>query len=186
MDELPPAAGEWATLHPSAMTAASGATLAALPDGTIVASGPRPPRETYTIVAATDLVGITGLRIDFLPDWRHFANSPGRGRWGNVHLSDVGLSIARVDSPSRTREIRLVDATASHIRPDDAWTAMPSRLRGVIDGDPKRVWDVWHHLDPAHSIFLATRAPVGEPGGCMIIALTSRRTRMCPAASGSR
>src|SRR5262249_40027842 len=68
--ELLPDAGAspgWTILQPSRMTSAGGATLTRLPDGSVLAGGPNPEVDTYTVEAATTLARITGLRLQALP-----------------------------------------------------------------------------------------------------------------------
>ena len=54
---------EWVVLRPTGALSTGGATLKVLPDGSILAEGPNPENDSYTIVAQTDLKTITGLRL---------------------------------------------------------------------------------------------------------------------------
>ena len=79
--ELLPDAGEsrgWTILQPDVMTSAAGATLTRLPDGSVLAGGLNPAVDTYTVEAMTDLSGITGLRLEALPDPSLPHHGPGR------------------------------------------------------------------------------------------------------------
>src|SRR5262249_8564132 len=95
--EVLPDAGEsrgWTTLRPAVLTSAAGATLTRLPDGSVLAGGLTPVADTYTVEAMTDLVGITALRLEALPDPSLPHHGPGRDFSGNFHLDEVRLSAA--------------------------------------------------------------------------------------------
>ena len=68
-----------------------GATLKVLDDNSVLASGKLPQQETYTLVADTDSVGITGIRLEALADASLPAHGPGRANNGNFVLSEVTL-----------------------------------------------------------------------------------------------
>jgi len=84
----------WTVLHPIILDSANGTTLTALRDGSILASGFLPQTDTYTIVAATDLKGITGVRLEVLTDPSLPFDGPGREPDnGNFILSEFQVSI---------------------------------------------------------------------------------------------
>src|SRR5262249_7558919 len=56
----------WTPLDALSVTSANGATLTKLPDRSIRSEGKRPGTDVYTIVAATDLQGITGAQLEVL------------------------------------------------------------------------------------------------------------------------
>ncbi|HEX9202405.1 MAG TPA: DUF1549 domain-containing protein, partial [Vicinamibacteria bacterium] len=58
----------WTVLKPSRATAENGTTLTVAADGSVLASGERPDRDTYTLVARTRLAGITAVRLEALAD----------------------------------------------------------------------------------------------------------------------
>src|SRR3712207_4543865 len=59
---------EWVALDPAEMVSAGKATLTKKDDKSIVASGTNPEKETYTVVARTELKGVTAVRVEALPD----------------------------------------------------------------------------------------------------------------------
>ena len=81
---------DWTTLKPTKMTSAGGATLTLQADGSILASGKNPDTDTYTLVVPTDLKGITGLRLEALPDPSLPQNGPGRAT--NFCLSEMTVT----------------------------------------------------------------------------------------------
>lgn len=101
----------WVELHPSRTAASSGATLTVLPDGSILASGTRGEKDIYTVVAPTDLNGITAFRLEALPDASLPFGGPGRSNDGNFILSDLRVtSSAPANSTIRGRYVRVENA----------------------------------------------------------------------------
>src|SRR5262249_44489275 len=88
-----------APLVPVQCTSAGGATLIKLPDLSVLAGGKRPDVDTYTIVADTNLQGITGIQLEVLTDSSLPHNGPGRQDNGNLHLNEFGAKIAPKSSP---------------------------------------------------------------------------------------
>jgi WD40 repeat protein/serine/threonine protein kinase len=121
--------GAWQVLETSEMKSAGGATLTRLPDGSILASGPNPDSDTYTIVAETDLTDVAALRIEALPH----ASLPrgGPGRDSTRDLGNFAITGMRIESASRAQH----DET-SPIEFGEAWAdwdngaAPDSLLRG--------------------------------------------------------
>ena len=85
----------------------SGATLRKLPDGSVLAGGENPSPDTYTIAAQTELSGITGFRLEVLPDPSLPGGGPGRAVNGNFALNELHVTIVAC---KRTRGIRRREA----------------------------------------------------------------------------
>lgn len=91
----------WTVLNPVSFTAANGATLTRLGDGSLLASGPASTLDTtYTVVAHTALTGITGIRLEALLDPSLPGNGPGRSGIGNFELQEFVVSISPVPEPA--------------------------------------------------------------------------------------
>jgi hypothetical protein len=100
-----PAGGDvtanWAVLDPISFTSAHGAMLSELADYSILASGPSPDTDLYTVIAATLLTGITGVRLEALQDPSLPFNGPGRQpQNGNFVLSEFEMSLDPIPEPS--------------------------------------------------------------------------------------
>ena len=87
-------AGEvvWRTVTPDAVESMGGASLAVLEDGSVLASGASPETDVYTVMAGTDLTGITAIRLEVLTDDRVPGPGPGRTAHGNFVLNEIELS----------------------------------------------------------------------------------------------
>lgn len=91
----------WTVLQPIFAQSANGATLTALPDGSILASGKAPETDTYLVRALTDRMGITGIRLEALTDPSLPFGGPGRAPLnGNFVLSEFRMSVEAVPEPS--------------------------------------------------------------------------------------
>ena len=87
------------------MTSAAGATLTRLPDGSVLAGGLNPAVDTYTVEAMTGLSGITGLRLEAIPDPSLPHHGPGTGSatatstWTSIRLSTVSEPVGPGPGP---------------------------------------------------------------------------------------
>src|SRR5262249_43697398 len=82
----------WQVLEQGQCKSAKGAALAPQPDGSILSSFERPEKDTYTVVAHTDVPDITGIRLEVLPNESLPHWGPGRADNGNLHLSEFTVS----------------------------------------------------------------------------------------------
>ena len=96
------------------MTSAAGTTLTRLPDDSVLAGGLNPAVDTYTVEAMTGLSGITGLRLEAIPDPSLPRRGPGRDK-GNFHLDSIRL--CTVSERSAPVPVRLSRAGADYSEP---------------------------------------------------------------------
>jgi hypothetical protein len=91
----------WVVLTPLSYSSLNGTVLSKLGDDSILASGATPNTEVYTIVASTVLTGITGIRLEMIPDISLPFNGPGRQPLnGNFVLSEFEVSLVAVPEPA--------------------------------------------------------------------------------------
>ena len=84
---------QWKVLEPIEMKSAGSATLTLQADGSILASGTNPDRDTYTIVARPGLARIRAVRLEALPDPSLPSSGPGRfPDNGNFHVNQMRVS----------------------------------------------------------------------------------------------
>jgi hypothetical protein len=139
----------WTVLAPATATSAGGAQLKVLDDQSVLASGPSPAKDTYTITTRAKLSGITALRLEVLPDDSLPHKGPGRAGNGNFVLGELAVSVQRGDVPAEAVALQNATATVeqkSHAEanPYKAWTAA-----SAIDGDAKGAEWGWAILDEA-------------------------------------
>ncbi len=115
---------DWTAIKPSGLLSSGGAALRILPDGSILAEGPNPENDSYTVVVQTDLKAITGLRIEVLPDVSLPGGGPGRGEDGAFVLSRLEAQVAAKGAPQTTQPIEWKRASADRSAPDFAVEAL--------------------------------------------------------------
>ena len=129
-DLLPDAGASpgWTILQPTMMTSAAGATLTRLPDGSVLAGGQDPAFDTYTVEAVATLAGITGLRLEALPDPSLPHHGPGRDSVsGNFHLDAIRLSAATLPGGAAPVPVRLRRARVDYA--DRRFNRLHGRVR---------------------------------------------------------
>jgi hypothetical protein len=169
----------WTILQPAVMTSAAGATLTRLPDGSVLAGGLDPAADTYTVEATADLVGITALRLEALPDPSLPHCGPGRDAIsGNFHLDEVRLSAA---SPSG-------DAAPVHLRRAyaDFWDPRPgySGVSGTLDADASTFWSIWPRTGQPHCAVFQAAEPIGTGAGTRLRVQLASRTEAAHSILG--
>ncbi|MFI5184570.1 MAG: PSD1 and planctomycete cytochrome C domain-containing protein, partial [Vicinamibacteria bacterium] len=152
--ETHPAA--FTTLEPVEATSANGTpVLIQGNDFSIIAStasGPRPPRDTYTVKFKTELKGITAFRLeaetfDELPK-----GGPGRGPDGGFVVSELAI----LDAGGRPLALR--NATASTPPAARKGFGPPAAIDGRID---KGGWSLDAADGTSHRLVAETLAPFG-------------------------
>lgn len=79
----------WRVADVTAALAANGSTLTKQGPGTLLASGPNPIRETYTVDFKSGLERVGALRIEVLPHESLPRGGPGRDVYGNFIVSTI-------------------------------------------------------------------------------------------------
>ncbi|MDP7204801.1 MAG: DUF1549 domain-containing protein, partial [Pirellulaceae bacterium] len=100
---------QWQALVPASAQSANGTTLTVGEDGAVMASGDRPETDTYILDVETMLSGITGLRLEVLPDDTLPARGPGRSDGGNFVLSEIRLVDHSESRPRRMGQFVRLD-----------------------------------------------------------------------------
>jgi Protein of unknown function (DUF1553)/Protein of unknown function (DUF1549) len=152
----------WTPLEIAIAKSSAGATLTKEADGAILASG-KLSKDKYTLVAATDLVGITGVRLEALTDPRLPHGGPGRAPGnGNQVLSELRLTIAPLGDPAKAKPVALQNAQADYNQP--GW-----HVSGAIDGDPATGWALAPQTGTNHVAVFECKDEVGAAGGSLLI-----------------
>lgn len=123
----------WTILNPQKVEAKSSSVLSVQPDGSVLGSK-FPAQDTFTLTATTELKGITGFRLEALPDDSLPQHGPGAAYNGNFVLTGFKVSLA--DNASGAA-VKLVRASADHSQPnypvanaidardDSGWAILP-------------------------------------------------------------
>ncbi len=154
----------WTILHPQSAVSEGGATLTVQADGCVLASEKNPSPDTYTIVADTPLEGITGVRIEVLPDSSLPSGGPGRSYNGNLALAEVVLDVAPRSGESAAGRAVFARALADFSQASHGgWP-----VSGVIDGNPRTAWSIFPQVSNPHTAVLELREPIGFRGGSVL------------------
>ncbi|MFO1497325.1 MAG: PSD1 and planctomycete cytochrome C domain-containing protein [Verrucomicrobiota bacterium] len=124
----------WEVLRPVTYTTSSAAELRLLEDSSLLAEGPRPETDTYSITANSSLSQITAVRLEVLSDPALPKNGPGRQDNGNFHLSEFSV---QVFTPGGARGVKASVRAATSDFDQSGWT-----IRHSIDGNDKTAWGV--------------------------------------------
>ena len=80
---------KWIVLDPLNLESTGGATMKKLSDKSVLVSGKKAENDLYLIKTRTELKGITGLRIEAMPDESLPKGGPGRDPYGNFFLTGI-------------------------------------------------------------------------------------------------
>jgi hypothetical protein len=123
-----------------------------------------------------DLVGITALRLEALPDTSLPLHGP--GRHGNFHLDEVRLSA--VSHRGDAAPVRLCRADA------DYWDPRPgcSGVSGTLDTDSSTFWSIWPRMGQPHCAVFQAADPIGTSAGTRLRVKLSFRSVAAHASLG--
>lgn len=145
----------WTVIDPTTLASAAGAVLSKKPDGSILASGAVPAKETYTLTAKTSLKGITAFRLEALADPSLPANGPGAAPNGNFVLDEFKITQAQPNKPAQPVVLKLATA-------DFSQASFP--VQNAIDNNPGTGWAISPEFGKDHAAVFTTAAPAGFDG----------------------
>jgi len=148
----------WHVLEPAEAKSAEGATLTRLPDGSLLSEGKRPEKDTYTLIAHTEVQGITGIRLEVLTDDRLPHKGPGRQDNGNFHLNEFVVSAAPRGDASAAKPVAFAAARADFEQ--QGWT-----VAQAIDGNAATAWGIYPQVGQPHRAVFRLRQPLRHEGG---------------------
>ncbi len=156
---LPPV---WHVLEPDEINSEIGAKFEVAEDGSVFVSEIR-GKDVFTFRATTKLQGITGIRLEALPDERLPDGGPGRGYQGNFVLSEIAVR----DRPD-VDAVKLENAQADFSSEDYDVTA-------AIDGNERTGWSVAPQTGKRHvAVFQTARDLGGEQPTQLTIQLSQQ------------
>jgi len=154
----------WETLVPSVFVSSDGAKLKRLEDNSLLVSGIRPDKDTYTITAPTSLAKLSALRLEVLADESLPKLGPGRNDNGNLHLTELEAFVFASDAAEPTRlKIRLAVSD---------WDQQGWTIADALDGDLKTAWGVFPKVgDSHHAVFEIEKALELKPSSQIVVVL---------------
>lgn len=122
----------WTALDPAEMKSTVGAAFKKNEDKSVSVTGAT-GKDTYTLTAAIEQAGITGIRLEALADPALAAGGPGRAQNGNFVLSEFKVTVAPKADPTKAEAVVLQNATA--LFSQESWAVV-----GAIDGNEGTGW----------------------------------------------
>jgi len=141
----------WRVLEPQTISAKNGTKLAKQPDGSYLATEKAPEKETYSFSFRARGQRITAVRLEALTDPSLPLNGPGRQDNGNLHLSELRMSVARSDDKPLPVKIRRASADFNQ----DGWT-----IQHAIDGNPATAWGIYPNVGRPHQAIFELDEPI--------------------------
>ncbi|MDA1053642.1 MAG: DUF1549 domain-containing protein [Planctomycetota bacterium] len=169
MDELPThvaaweeknkSAVEWHLLEPNSLASTNGIQLQRLGDRSILASGAADVG-AYTIVADTQLQGITGIRVEAMTDETIKGGGPGLPESGNFVVTEFEVQAAPIATPTELKKVELQNAKADFLQEG-------FNVALTLDGEAgnQNGWAIASAGAVDHWATYETKAPVTHDGG---------------------
>lgn len=144
----------WNPLELTTATAlAKDVKLVNQPGGIVLATGPLPDKDTYLLTAKTNLKGITGIRLEVLPDPSLPMNGPGRNANGNFVLNQFKVEFKEAGSRDAARAITLGRSAATHSQNN-----YPPQ--NALTNQPNTGWAIAEQFGKANSAFFEFQSPL--------------------------
>ncbi len=162
-ERAPAIVNRWVVVEPKTMSATNRSVLTKEPDGSIIVTG-RNKNGVVTVVAETELTGITGLRLEVLTDSRLPNKGPGRAKDGNFVLNELQLSASPKADAKQAKPVKLDKALADFSQDN-------LQVAKAIDGsfnDPANGWAVSPATGVTHWATFETAEPIGGAGGTVL------------------
>jgi WD40 repeat protein/tRNA A-37 threonylcarbamoyl transferase component Bud32 len=150
---------DWLILKPSDLTSTGGATLKLQPDGSIRVDGKNPERDSFLLTTPLPPGGLTGFRLEVLPDPTQ-KNLPGRAPSnGNFELSEMSLTWT---APGKDpKSVPLAFAWCDYSAPaSQHYFKKDMRIEWAFDGDPQTAWNTFPSLSLPHAAVFDVRDPL--------------------------
>jgi len=129
----------WSQLEPVAWRTGNGPFLDRLEDGSIVATGAAYDRDTYVVEVDTHLKGITGFRLEAVPDDRLPNRGPGRASDGNFVITRFDVQQKPLAEVVEVGNLARFAVASSPDGLDTDGGSGPDAA--AIDGDENTFWD---------------------------------------------
>lgn len=152
----------WQIAEATEVKSDGGATLVKQPDGSYLASGKSPEKDTYSFTIPYLGKPLTGLKLEVLTDPSLPNQGPGRQPSnGNLHLSEVVVSIAPQSDPAKKSVALLQNAKADFEQA--GWT-----IAMAIDGNADTAWGVDPQESKPHQALFEFKEPLPTAEGVVL------------------
>lgn len=164
---------EWVTLDPESAATVNRVQVAKQPDGSLltVSRGDNlvPQIDTYTVVAKTNLKGITAVRLEALTDPSLPNRGPGRSDGGNFVINQFKVVAAPASDPGKGQPVPLKDAKATFEQGGYG-------VKGAIDDNPATGWAIFPKVGQPQTAVFFTKSPITQEGEDLLLTITMDQT----------
>ena len=145
--------GEWVVLRPH-KAFANRQLFTVQSGGSVLARGPIPDNDTYTVIVTNQSSRLTGLQLEALQHRTLPKGGLSRVDGGNFVLTELEIEIQRPDDASPSR-IEIADAEAT-------FEQGGLGVKGAFDGRSKTGWGVWNgkQVDREHAAVFRFATPI--------------------------
>jgi len=173
---------EWTVVRPSVDDISTGGQkYFSREDGSLLAQGYAPTKHTVQLKVKTDLKDIRAFRLELLNDPDLPMGGPGRSILGTAALTDIEITAAPADAPTKVAHVKLVKATADVNPPETELAPIfddksdRQRITGpvafAIDGKDETAWGI--DIGPgrrnqARKAVFAAEQPISHPSGTIL------------------
>lgn len=157
----------WTALAPSQMQSQAGAVFTKQEDNSIVVTG-NLAKDVYNLQFATDLQGITGIRLEALADPSLKAGGPGRAQNGNFVVNELKLSAAPKSAADKLEAFTLKNGMADFSQDNFSAAA-------AADGNEGTGWAVSPAFGKDHMATFETSSDISNEGGSILSVAISQQ-----------
>ena len=150
----------WETLDPETFIVQGESKLKKLEGGVLQSVSKVSANENYIISAHTSAKGITGFRLEALPDDALPAHGPGNSANGNFVLSDLKITATAKDGKPLSMQLR--NPTADHSQEGFPIASVLDTKRPNRKGTG---WAILNEVGKPHEAVFETAKPIGDDGG---------------------
>jgi len=158
-------AAKWHVLTPATFRSDGDIKHEVLEDQSILISGGRPDKETYTVTYETELTGITGFQIDALTDDTLPGKGPGRHSESNPNfvLNEFQVEMVPLKANENEEQATAQKVAFSSVSAD--YEQASYAAKNLIDGDLTTGWAIHSEFHKPHWAKLLTSEPIGFAAG---------------------
>ncbi len=154
----------WIPLDPKTYSVGGSARLTKLPDGSIRSTASVGELPDYVVTAETPLAGITGVKLEVLPDAELPAFGPGH-KEGDFVLAEFLVDHASKTNADKFERAKLTDAAADYVAPG---LEVRQLFNGIREQGRKEGWGIGTETGRPHWATFALEHPVGDTNGTVL------------------
>lgn len=142
----------WDVLTSLTLTTSEGSVLTKQDDGSFLATGARPEKETYTFAGTPPLREVSAIRLEVLTHASLRHQGPGRQDNGNLHLSEIEVFVRDATGETKT-PVPIARAVADFDQ--DGWG-----VARAIDGNATTAWGIYPQVGKPHEAVFELKQPL--------------------------